>query len=370
VRQAATIFRPATLFSARMRASRSLCAPAGVSEEQKDRQCHSLLEVYGLFASEYDYRPVDAKTLPYGDFALEFARGRTKRLLHSYGAIQALERLLELVDDDGFILVSDYGPTQISAGDEFEHQRFSLATFVGVNFPLLRAYFGDGRCQYEEAYSGSAGVHSRLLGHKLSAKTALRFQERFSHVAAQELHEPVAKARECARSGRFELASAYYQDALGKQPGNWLLLGEMAQFLIFSMRDVQAGVGVAKLAIGLNPTCSSELWNILGDGLFEQGRYPEARSAYLRALEVNGSDVRARYNLAWVHQRERNFPAALAIIAEAIPLDRMGQFRERLLQKQSEVVAQQVQRQQQEQLLLVNLVSKYSAIPQQDGPKE
>ncbi|HZZ80420.1 MAG TPA: hypothetical protein VFE62_18095, partial [Gemmataceae bacterium] len=68
-----------------------------------------LLEVYGLFASEYDYRPVELRDLPYGDFAAEYGR-RSKNLLHSYGAIQSLERLLDLVADDGFILVNDYGP--------------------------------------------------------------------------------------------------------------------------------------------------------------------------------------------------------------------------------------------------------------------
>jgi hypothetical protein len=39
----------------------------------------------------------------------------------------------------------------------------------------------------------------------------------------------------------------------------------------------------------------------------------------------------------------------------------MGQYRERLLAKQQEVVAQQVRRHQTEYLLLVNLVSKYPA---------
>ncbi len=102
-----------------------------------------LLEVYGLCASEYDYRPVDVKQLPHGEFALAFGQGKTNRILNSYGAIQSLERLLELVRDDGFILMNDYGQTQLSKEDEFEHQRFSLATFVGVNFPLLGAYFGD-----------------------------------------------------------------------------------------------------------------------------------------------------------------------------------------------------------------------------------
>ncbi len=40
--------------------------------------------------------------------------------------------------------MNDYGQTQLSREDEFEHQRFSLATFVGVNFPLVKAYFAEG----------------------------------------------------------------------------------------------------------------------------------------------------------------------------------------------------------------------------------
>src|SRR5207247_4634010 len=88
------------------------------------RERRDLLEVYGLFAAEYDYRPVDIAALPYGPFAFGFARGRTRRLLHSWGAIQCLERLLGLVHEQGFILASDYGPTQLSAAEEFEHQRF------------------------------------------------------------------------------------------------------------------------------------------------------------------------------------------------------------------------------------------------------
>jgi tetratricopeptide (TPR) repeat protein len=143
----------------------------------------------------------------------------------------------------------------------------------------------------------------------------------------------------------------------------------VAQFLIFSLRDIEAGIDLAKVALGLNPTCSSELWNTLGYGLFVWGRYAKARSGYLKALDVNGSDVRARYNLAWVYQRERDYPEALAMIAEGLTLDKMGQYRERLLQKQAEVVAQQVQRHQQEYLMLVNLVSKYPATEQAEQPK-
>jgi hypothetical protein len=62
----------------------------------------------------------------------------------------------------------------------------------------------------------------------------------------------------------------------------------------------------------------------------------------------------------------------LEIIAEGLSFDKMGQYRDRLLQKQSEVVAQQVQRHQTEYLLLVNLVSKYAApnSTQEKEPKQ
>jgi tetratricopeptide (TPR) repeat protein len=169
--------------------------------------------------------------------------------------------------------------------------------------------------------------------------------------------------------GRFELAADFYRQALKQQPANWVLLNEVSMFLTFSLRDPKAGVDLAKVALALNPTLSAELWNTLGDGLFEWGRTAEARSAYRQALRVNDSDVRARYNLAWCHQRERDFPAALAVLAEALALDKTGEYRERLMQKLQEVLGQQAQRHQQEYLRLVNLVSKYAPKDTDPVPK-
>ncbi len=328
-----------------------------------------LLEVYGLFASEYDYRPVDLAALPYGAFAAEYARRTSRRVLHSWGAIRALERLLELVPDGGFVLANDYGQTQITREDEFEHQRFSLATFVGVNFPLLKSYFGEaGRCDWLEPYGGEErGIHARLLGRKLPPEVGLRFEESFGRAAHDRREQPVQRARESARVGRFELAASSYREALREQPHNWVLLNEVAMFLIFSLRDIKAGVEMAKAALRLNPTCSADLWSTLGDGLYEWGRTEEAESAYRKALAVNESDVRARYNLAWVYQRQRNYDAALRIIAEGLALDKTGEYRERLVQKQTEILAGLEGRNRQEYLLLLNLVSKYAKPQEREG---
>jgi tetratricopeptide (TPR) repeat protein len=351
------------------------------------RAKRELLEVYGLFASEYDYRPVDYKKLPYGEFGFEYARRWAKKVLLSHGAIQALERLLDLVNERGFILINDYGQTQTTDVDEFEHQRFSLATFVGLNFPMLKAFFSKdmhspepengqaiapgshkGMCQWYEPAGEAGGIHSRLLGTNVSSKAHLRFQELFSKAAQEKLQEPLNKARGWFQVGRFEMAADSYRQAMKEQPGNWVLLNEVAHFLTFYMRDPKAGADLAKLALALNPTLSAELWNTLGDAHFEYRQFAEARSAYLKALQVNSTDVRARFNLVFVYTQEKNFPAALEMFAQALALDKAGEFRDRLLHRLNELLPHLALRHQQESLLLRNLVSKY-AKPEDDKPK-
>jgi len=349
------------------------------SKDAKARQ--ELLEVYRLFASEYDYRPVDPANLPYGTFAVEYARGVAKQVLLNYGALQSLEKLLSVLHDHGVILMNEYGQTQVSRDDDFQHQRFSLTTAVGLNFPLLKAFFTRTKeFKWVEPSGDSRGIHSRLLGRDFGSDTVARFYESFSDGASASLQEPLQQARQCIRGGRFEMAATFYTEALKRQPRNWVLFNELSMFLIYNLRDVKAGIEMAKMAIRLNPACSSDLWNTLGDGLYEWGSTEEARSAYHKGLAVNSADVRSRYNLAWVCTRLKDYPAALAMISEALSLDRTGEYRERLLNKQQEVLARLSQKNQQEYLLMINLVSKYvqrekekdkegqDALPHQQAP--
>ena len=345
-----------------------------VSEKARDE----LMEVYHLFASEYDYRAANPKQIPYGDFAVDFGKRHGKRLMHNYGAIQCVERLLDLVHPSGFILMNEYGMNKVGRDDEYEHQRFSMATAVGLNFPLLMAYFEESktgsdprsqagqtpfshRLRWAVPVAGeSRGIETRLLGHQPADETVIKFHELFSRHVQKELEEPVQQARASLQAGRFEMAANFYQKALEKQPRNWFLMGEISAFLTFQMRDPKAGIDMAKLALAQNPTCSAELWNTLGDGLYECGRTAEARSAYLKALAVNPSDVRARHNLVWVYTRERNYEKALQMVGEALAHDKTGQLRERLLHKQNEILALAARQHQQEYLLYVNFVSRDS----------
>jgi tetratricopeptide (TPR) repeat protein len=159
------------------------------------------------------------------------------------------------------------------------------------------------------------------------------------------------------KAGRLEAALASYEEALRRQPYNWVLMNEVAQFLTFSLRDPLAGAEMARAALACNPTCSAPLWNMLGDSLFELGRVEESRQAFLRALRINPDDGQAHFNLTFVHVRTREHEAALRRIAEALALDRAGTYRERLLQTQSEVLAHLARRHQQEALRATNRVS-------------
>jgi hypothetical protein len=233
--------------------------------------------------------------------------------------------------------LSDFGPGELVVV-QVEVALFDLmgylATFVGVNFSLLREYFkGGGRAEYVEPDGEEGrGIHARLLApgvrgqesgvrnqgtgvmsqgtpgwHALSLRRAWRaaratrarpsrtqgvpphhgathqravglspavrgcFTERFGDAAYKRQQEPIQKARGCAKAGRFELAMGFYREALALQPTNWVLLCEVSQFLTVSLRDPKAGADMAKVALELNPACSAELWNALGDALYELG---------------------------------------------------------------------------------------------------
>jgi hypothetical protein len=110
-------------------------------------------------------------------------------VLHSYGAIQSLVRLLALLRDGGFILVNDYGQTEGATEAGFEHQRFSDTTAVAVNFHLLKSWlsFRDG-VRWEQLEE-KAGGHARLIGNAVGPDTVTRIRERFGKASLAGLEE-------------------------------------------------------------------------------------------------------------------------------------------------------------------------------------
>jgi tetratricopeptide (TPR) repeat protein len=351
-----------TELDSRTRADFAELAHSAASADSRDRR--ELLEVFGLLAAEYDYLPVDISRLPYGDFAAQFARSNSlESVLHSYGAIQCLEGLLDMVQDGGFILVNDYGPTQVAAATDFQHQRFSQATSVGLNFPLLKAYFGGDTAadRWAEPEEDNAGIHACVLAHQLDPETLTRFHACFGRDAQSRLQFPVQQAQTAVQQGRFEAALTAYGMALEQQPYNWVLMNEVAHFLTYPLRDPAAGLEMAKAALACNPSCSADLWNALGDSLFSLDRIEEAGQAFRRAMQINPNEVRARYKLACVYQRKQDLSTALGLIAAGFALDKAGVYRQGFLQKQSEILTQLAERNQLERQFTANRISQRHA---------
>ncbi len=174
---------------------------AGASLEELKRLAASadwlpreeLLAVYPFCLAEYRYLPTRREDVPFADFALEEARRAAGRpVLHNHGALTCLEGILGLLAEGGIVLINDYGQGKEGTAEEFEHQRFSLATFVGLNFPLLGSYFqAKPEVRWAEPEEGEASVHARLLTRGTGAETQARFLECF--------HKKVAGAADAAR---------------------------------------------------------------------------------------------------------------------------------------------------------------------------
>jgi tetratricopeptide (TPR) repeat protein len=336
---------------------------AGIRDRVKrndERSRKELLEVYGLFASEYDFQTCDLGALPFGTIAFDFARTRSKRSVLNFGAIQCLSELVKLLTPDGFILMNEYGVSTTEVNADFEHQRFSLATAIGLNFPLLEYYFStvEKLVWLEAPGDSERGIHSRLLGKSVGTETRVTFVSLFQKYHLDGLQAPIVKARQCVNSGRFELASAYYQSAVRLQPSNWLLLGEVSSFLTTYLHDAKAGVDFAMLALSFNPTCAPDLWNSLGDALFQLGRHAEATSAYNRALLIGPNNVYARFKLSAVLLRMQKLRECMAVIMDGLILDKTEQFREKLLLHLQQLLSRMSAYNQKEYSRMSNLISK------------
>jgi tetratricopeptide (TPR) repeat protein len=123
-----------------------------------------------------------------------------------------------------------------------------------------------------------------------------------------------------------------------RNPNDWQMLGEAAEFVGLQLQDYAAGLELARGALQRNPWYSSWLWNVLGDCLFYREKLEDAHEAFLQANRIDPDDVRTNLNLAYTFSARGEQTAALASIARGLAHDGRGIFRPRLLEKQSQVL--------------------------------
>jgi tetratricopeptide (TPR) repeat protein len=174
--------------------------------------------------------------------------------------------------------------------------------------------------------------------HSTQPRVAIRFEECYGAASRQRVEQPAKRALELAKGGRFQAALGQYRQALVEQPFNWVLMLDVSNLLTYALGNPKGGLEVVRVALRHNPGCTADLWNVQGNCLFWLGRLAEARLSYERALAINPDDVRARYNLSFVHVAAREFHQALVRLAEGLALDQVRGFRQAMLQQQAEVL--------------------------------
>jgi tetratricopeptide (TPR) repeat protein len=298
-----------------------------------------LIPLLTLLEFETAFLPVMEDRPAYLEEALTFGKD-LHRITLNHGALDSLEECLRLLAPTGFILFSDYGPVEREGlADHAMTQRFGSSTALGINFPFLEYHFANaGRVLLKAEGDKSQPIHTRLLCRDDLPRTRAALANRYSDTSREHFEAPAAEARRHVAAGRLNEALESYRTALTRNPGNWCLIGECAEFVTLQIRDYQAGLELTRAALELNASCSAWLWNVLGDGLFCLERFDQAHEAYLQARRISPDDVRTNFNLAYTHFQRGCPDEALEAIAQGLARDFSGVYRERLLGKQQQIL--------------------------------
>jgi tetratricopeptide (TPR) repeat protein len=298
-----------------------------------------LLDLIDLLEFEAAFLPV-SRAYPHMDEALTFGHD-WPRIMLNYGAFDYLERVIAELDSHGFILINDYGQTQASDSVGLGSvQRFGPTAAMGLNFPLMAHHFSKrGLCISRPELDERLPLHPFLISPRQMALTEQRFDETFSWETYREMTEPAEAARKHVDGGRIEQAGHLYEQALRARPRDWALVGEIAEFLIRHVGDFEAGRKMAEAALAINPWYSVWLWNLYGDALYALNRFAEAHEIYLKAEALSPNDVRTAMNLGYTYWELGSPDQALQAIARGLTNDGSGQFHDRLLEKQAQIVA-------------------------------
>jgi tetratricopeptide (TPR) repeat protein len=299
---------------------------------------------------EAEYVPVERASLPLPelipDATLAGATDSTPRasvqVLHGYGAIEFLGEALGALRADGYFVAMDYN-VESPRSSPIEFQTYGASVAAGVNFGQLVA-FARARpdCQVGVPPEDAPALQARCFARGgVPAEVIQLFETVYSREAAERRNVPLRAAEENAREQRYEAARAKFAEACRLEPYNWLLLEFVGLFLANTLHEHESALEVTRRALLLNHL-APELWNLLGDCHFNLGDMAEAEPAYREAMRLSPRDARGFANLAYVYLKRGESADALRLIGQALALDRFGELREELLNKQNEALAARI----------------------------
>jgi tetratricopeptide (TPR) repeat protein len=325
-------------------------------------RCEDLRRLLALLPSlelETAFRPWTPADPADAELAAAMPEG--ERVIVNGGALACLDALLAGMDPGGLILVNDYGP--VRAQDVSSHlgvQRFGGSVALGLNFSLLaQALAKRGLLSVAPEGDEERRVHTRLHARQIGPRTRAALDRRFGLATDRELDAPQEEARAHVAAGRRAEALAAYRRMVERNPGDWQMLGEAAEFVGLQLGDHAAGIELARSALERNPWYSAWLWNVLGDCLFYRERLADAHAAFLQAQRIDADDPRTNLNLAYTLSAQDDQAGALAALAHGLAHDGRGLFRPRLLEKQAQILTLIAERSSAEQARLVRRAERF-----------
>jgi tetratricopeptide (TPR) repeat protein len=284
-----------------------------------------------------------------------------ERVIVNGGALACIDALLERIHESGLVLVNDYGP--VKTEDVPAHvgvQRFGGSVALGLNFALLeRVLVKRGLTILAPEGDDQRRVHTRLIGPRIGERAGDVLRTRFAQATDRALDIPQEEARQHLAAGRRSDALTAYRQMIERNPGDWQMLGEAAEYVGLQLGDHSAGLELARAALERNPWYSAWLWNVLGDCLFYKERLEDAHEAFLQAQRIDPDDPRTCLNLAYTLSARGDQTSALAAIARGLAHDGRGLYRPRLLEKQAQVLAIVSERVSAEQARLVRRSERF-----------
>jgi tetratricopeptide (TPR) repeat protein len=318
-----------------------------------------LLPLWSHLTLETDTRPWTPTAG--AEAALAAAMPQTERTIINAEALACVEKIAELLDATGFILVNDYGPARAEeVNGHVGVQRFGGSVAQGLNFPLLdQVLSARGLAVLAPEGDQKRRIRTRLVAREIGERARASFQKRFAFDADQQLDAPQEEARQHIAAGRRNEALAAYRALIARNPRDWQMLGEAAEYVGLQLRDHVAGLAIVRAALDRNPWSSPWLWNILGDCLFYAENLDGAHEAFTQALRIDPDDPRSNLNLAYTLAARGAYDEALTALARGLAHDARGSYRARLLEKQAQILTSISERSAAEQERLIRRAERF-----------
>lgn len=262
-------------------------------------------------------------------------------------ALLSIQRCLDALKPDGFLLYRDLGPaTADGANAPLTHRTFGPVAWTPVNHFLLDRWMarpaelgGLGAHVSMPPNEVRAPVQTRLVSHSPLVRTRTALSLHFDPRAFEAQERLLAEARALANAGDARALDAY-RAALQVEREDWRLLAEAGEVALRNLGNLEAARMFLSEALRINPWYDAAAWLAWADLQWALGQRLGAREAIERAVLASPAQARPYAAQAALAVEERRWPQALEAVGKALAREREGLARAKLLELQAQALAQ------------------------------